>query len=121
MHLKLDLGGLDVAIFRCIRNNNLLNLDSRITFLNLKTLSRRVREPFLVARLLCVYEKKYAQKSLENLFDGMILWYLIGQHFGVQKLRRTKFFEEQIFGTTSKFRQFFPTKIFHRFLISPYN
>ena len=28
---------------------------------------------------------------------------------------------DKIFGAKSKFRQFFPTKFFHRFLISPYN
>ena len=31
------------------------------------------------------------------------------------------FSADKIFGTKSKFRQFCPTKFFHRFLISPYN
>ena len=48
-------------------------------------------------------------------------YYLIGQNSGGQNFRRRKFFGRQNFRHQVEIRQLFPTKFFHRFLISPYN
>ena len=68
-----------------------------------------------------VVRKYYLNLEIINNANTTVMVQFEGDRFKLISLTFDKMSSEKIFGTKWKFRQFCPTKFYHRLLISPYN